>query len=153
MTEKMTEEVFWDFDSTITYNIFDVDYHRFIYTKDGVSTFKRFSHKNPIINISDIKHVLTARAPYNNYNDIRKDLKKLNINAKLYLNDIQRKSFHDDIQFKAKVLNSYKPKYYIDDDDFMNKLLQPYLKYTKCITTEQYYWFQGGKNVKLAASI
>lgn len=142
----MTEEAFWDFDSTIIYNIFDVDYHRFIYTPEGVNTFKRFSHKNPIVNISDIKHVLTARAPYNNYNDIRKDLKKLHITAKLYLNKQERKSLHDDIQFKADVLNSHKPKYYIDDDDFMNKLLQPRLSHTKCITTEQYYWIRGGNH-------
>lgn len=135
----MTEEVFWDFDSTIIYNIFDLDYHRFIYTKKGVKQFKTHSHKNPLVNIIDIKHVLTARAPYNNYNDIHKDLKKLNINAKLYLNKNQRKSFHDDIQFKAKILNKHKPKYYIDDDDFMNRFLQPYLIYTQCITTEQYY--------------
>jgi hypothetical protein len=140
---NMTEETFWDFDSTIIYNIFDLDYHRFIYTKNGIKQFKKFSYKNPIINITDIKHILTARAPYNNYNDIRKDLKKLNIIAKLYLNKNQRKSFRDDIKFKAKILNKYKPKYYIDDDDFMNKLLQQQLTYTKCITTEQYYNREG----------
>jgi hypothetical protein len=149
----MTVEAFWDFDSTIIYNIFDLDFHRFIFTIDGVNQFKKFSHKNPIINISDIKHVLTARAPYNNYNDIHKDLKKLNINAKLYLNKIQRKNLHDDIQFKAIVLNKHKPTYYIDDDDFMNNLLQPHLIHTQCITTEQYYGIHGGINVKLSTRI
>lgn len=134
------DDVFWDFDSTITYNIFDLDYHMFIYTKDGVKKFKQFSHKNPLVNTKDIKHVLTARAPYNNYNDIHKDLKKLHIEAKLYLNKIQRKSLKDDVEFKAKILNSYKPKYYIDDDDFMNNLLQKKLTHTRCITTEQYYY-------------
>jgi len=140
----LTEKVFWDFDSTIIYNILDLDYHRFIYTKEGVIQFKKFSHKNPLINITDIKYVLTARAPYNNYNDIRNDLKKLHIHAKVYLNKNQRKSFHDDIQFKTRILNKYKPKYYIDDDDFMNRFLQPHLVYTQCITTEQYY--NGGRN-------
>ena len=72
------------------------------------------------------------------------DLKKLNIKAKLYLNKDQRKSLHDDIKFKATILNRYKPKYYIDDDDFMNRLLQPHLTDTKCITTEQYYAMRGG---------
>lgn len=142
----MSDKVFWDFDSTIIYNVLDMDYHRYIYTTEGVNTFKKFSHKNPIVNVSDIKHVLTARAPSNNYNDIRKDLKKLNITAKLYLNTVERKSLHDDIQFKATVLNTHKPKYYIDDDDFMNRLLQPHLLYTKCITTEQYYWMRGGNH-------
>jgi hypothetical protein len=136
----MKQEAFWDFDSTIIYNIFDLNFHRFIYTEDGVKQFKKFSHLNPIVKTSDIKHVLTARSPYNNYNGIHEDLKKLNINATLYLNNTQRKSLHDDIKFKAKVLNKYKPKYYIDDDDFMNKLLQPHLQYTTCITTEMYYW-------------
>lgn len=137
-------DTFWDFDSTIIYNIFDLDYHRFIYTPNGVKQFKKFSHINPIVNIKDIKHVLTARAPYNDYNDIRGDLNKLNIKAKLYLNKNQRKSLHDDIQFKATILNRYKPTYYIDDDDFMNNLLQPHLIHTKCITTEQYYAMRGG---------
>jgi len=137
------EDVFWDFDSTIIYNIFDLDYHRFIYTDNGVKKFKKFSHLNPIVKTIDIKHVLTARAPYNNYNGIHEDLKNLNINAKLYLNKIQRKSLHDDICFKATILNKYKPKYYVDDDDFMNNLLQPHLIYTKCITTEKYYWIYG----------
>lgn len=138
----MTDDIFWDFDSTIIYNIFDLDYHRFIYTNEGVKKFKKFSHLNPIVDVTDIKHVVTARAPYNNYNDIHLDLKKLNINAKLYLNKTQRKNLHDDIQFKAMILNKHKPKYYIDDDDFMNNSLQPHLKYTKCITTEQYYWIK-----------
>lgn len=138
----MKHDTFWDFDSTIIYNIFDVDYHRFIYTDSGVEQFKRFSRLNPIVNTTDIKHVLTARAPRNEYNDIRGDLKKLNINAKLYLNKTQRKSLNDDIIFKATILNKYKPKYYVDDDDFMNRVLQPHLNYTKCITTEQYYWIQ-----------
>jgi hypothetical protein len=137
-------DTFWDFDSTIIYNIFDLDYHRFIYTKDGVKQFKKFSHINPIVNINDIQHVLTARAPYNNYNDIREDLNKLKIKATLYLNKNQRKSLHDDIKFKATILNKHKPKYYVDDDDFMNQLLQPHLIHTKCITTEQYYAMRGG---------
>jgi len=138
------DDIFWDFDSTIIYNVFDLDYHRFIYTKEGVQKFKKFSRMNPIVKIKDIKHVLTARAPYNNHNDIHDDLKKLNIKAKLYLNKDQRKSLHDDIKFKATILNRYKPKYYIDDDDFMNRLLQPHLTDTKCITTEQYYAMRGG---------
>lgn len=140
-------DIFWDFDSTIIYNIFDIDYHRFIITKSGVTTFKKFSRINPIVNTNDIKHVLTARAPDNNYNDIYDDLKKLNINAKLYLNKNRRKSLHDDIIFKARILNKYKPKYYIDDDDFMNTALQKYLTYTQCITTEQFYFIQN-KEVK-----
>jgi hypothetical protein len=136
----MSPDAFWDFDSTIIYNILDVNYNRFIFTKAGVKQFKRFSHLNPLIKISDIKHVITARAPYNKYNGIHKDLKKLNINAKLYLNTNQRKSLIDDIRFKATILNKHKPIFYIDDDDFMNNLLQPHLTYTRCITTEQYYW-------------
>lgn len=144
----MKEEAFWDFDSTVIYNVFDLDYHRFIYTIEGVKTFKKFSRINPIINTKDIKHVLTARAPYNNYNNIHSDLQKLNIKAKVYLNQTQRKSLHDDIIFKATILNKYNPKYYIDDDDFMNRLLQPHLIHTKCITTEQYYELCGGFHEK-----
>jgi len=142
----MSDIIFWDFDSTIIYNVFDLDYHRFIYTEDGVRKFKKFSHINPMINTSDVKHVLTARSPYNNYNGIHEDLEKLKINAKLYLNKTYRKTLQDDIKFKAKILNLHKPKYYIDDDDFMNKLLQKHLVHTRCITTEQYYWTTGGEN-------
>lgn len=139
----LRNEVFWDFDSTIIYNVFDIDYHRFITTTEGVRQFKKFSRMNPIVKPKDIGHVLTARAPFNNYNDIREDLKKLNINAKLYLNENQRKSLSDDIKFKVKVLNDHKPKYYIDDDDFLNRMMQPYLTHTKCITTEQFYYMRG----------
>jgi hypothetical protein len=135
---------FWDFDSTIMYNIFDLDYHRFIYTKSGVKQFKKFCRLNPIVNTTDVKHVLTARAPYNNYNEIHKDLKRFGINAELYLNKNQRKNLLDDIKFKADILNKHKPQYYIDDDDFMNRALQPYLTHTRCITTEQYYILNGG---------
>ena len=144
----MKTEIFWDFDSTIMYNIFDLDYHRFIYTKKGVREFKKFSFLNPAVHITDIKHVLTARAPYNNYNDIHKDLKKFNIKAKLYLNKNQRKSLKDDIEFKAGILNKYKPIYYIDDDDFMNRFLQKHLTHTKCITTEHYYYIKEEKHGK-----
>lgn len=139
----MKHTIFWDFDSTIIYNIFDMDYHRFISTVEGVEQFKKFSHINPLVKPCDIKHVLTARSPFNNYNNIKGDLKKLNINAKLYLNETHRKSLSDDIKFKVKVLNEYKPTYYIDDDDFMNNLLQPHLTHTQCITTEKFYSLKG----------
>lgn len=131
-------DVFWDFDSTIIYNVFDLDYHRFITTVEGVKQFKKFTRLNPIIDVKDVKHVLTARSPFNNYNDIHKDLKQFNIDAKLYLNQNVRKSLTDDIKFKVKVLNTHKPKYYIDDDDFLNRALQPMLTHTQCISTSHY---------------
>lgn len=131
-------KVFWDFDSTIIYNIFDMDYKRFITTVEGVKQFKKFTRINPIVNTSEIKHILTARMPFNNYNDVRDDLKQFNINAKLYLNKNIRKTPHDDLIFKRNVLNKYKPKYYVDDDDFFNRALQPNLTHTRCITSEQY---------------
>lgn len=139
----MKNNTFWDFDSTIIYNINDLDYHRFIYTKEGVCQFKKFTHLNPLVCIKDIKHVLTARAPFNRHNEIRKDLKQFGIKAKLYLNCNHRKSLHDDIMFKVRVLNENKPQYYVDDDDFFNRMLQKHLTHTKCITSEQYYWMCG----------
>jgi hypothetical protein len=94
---------------------------------------------NPIVNPNEIKHVLTARGTFNNYNGIHRDLKYFGLKVdSLHLND-QDKLDHDKIiQFKSRVLNHYKPHYYVDDDDFFNIKLQPHLHYTRCITTEQY---------------
>lgn len=132
-------DFFWDFDSTIVYSIFDMDYERFIGTKRGVALFKKFMVLNPIVNPKDVKHVITARSTFNNHNDIHKDLQNFGLKVdSLHLNDDIKLDHAKIIKFKSNVLNHYKPKYYVDDDDFFNIKLRPHLTHTQCITTEQY---------------
>lgn len=140
---NICEDIVWDFDGTVLYNFLDVDFlgNIKIFKEEpdsDLKLFRQYNTLNTTINVKDIKHVLTGRLKIKEQ-VTREEMTKNNIDANLIMFGGDRHDVDEIIKFKSDYLNKVKARFYVDDDIVFCKKLEPHLKFTKTISTEELY--------------
>ena len=129
----MCGETVWDFDGTILYNFLEIDFlgNVKIFGEDpnsDLKLFRKYNTLNTTIDVKDVKHILTGRLKIKHI-----------IDARLVMFSGSVHDVDEIIKFKSEALNKMGAKYYVDDDTAFCKKLEPHLKITRTISTEELY--------------
>ena len=145
----ITPLVAWDLDGTIYHNVLELDFFGYVDRWGGREKILPFNRLNPTIHHGDIKYILTFRPKWMQEMTEAElvkhgfDLDKVFLVMNPSKTDIRQ---DDAVKFKAGVLNYYRFNFYVDDDDFLRRELQP-LTRTRCISTEEFYSGRGNREL------
>ena len=137
----ITPLVAWDLDGTIYHNVLELDFFGYVDRWGGREKVLPFNHLNPTICPRDVKYILTFRPKWMQEMTEAElvkhgfDLNKVFLIMNPCKTDVCQA---DAVKFKARFLNYYRFDFYVDNDDFLRRELQP-LTRTRCISTEQFY--------------
>lgn len=142
MTSRYTNQTVWDFDGTIALSCFNEPCWEIASTlTTDIRTLAAFAVMNPTINRNDVKYILTARFDDQKHRLITEaQLEQLDLYHKiLILNPRTEHTFEGFARFKTDWCNEHRPKYYVDDDPLICRLMAEGLDYTTCVTVDEWY--------------
>ena len=135
--------VIFDWDGTVIYNFLDIDFinNIKIFNEDAnsdLNNFRQYNTLNYMIRTSDVKHILTGRLK-SKESVTREEMKRHGVDADLVMFGGEKHDVDEIIKFKSDYLNDIGADFYIDDDVLFCKKLEPHLKKTHAISTEEFY--------------
>ena len=139
----VVNKIVWDFDGTTIYNFLDINFLGSIAIfgetpESDLVNFRKYNVLNHTIDVKDVKYILTGRLKTKE-SVTRDEMVKHGIDAELVMFGGDKHDVDEIIKFKSDYLNKIEAKFYVDDDIAFCKKLEPHLKVTKTISTEELY--------------
>ena len=133
------KKIAWDIDGTIYYNFLELAFFEFVDRWGGRDAILPFNRMNPEIIPGEIEYVVTFRPEWWR-GPTENECRGHGIFPKEIIMNPSGTDIHtgEAIKFKAKVLNERLFDIYVDNDILLLERLRPMLKWTQCMTVEEY---------------